>query len=62
MPWYITAMLVSQQLHFSYHGLTMKILWALLDIIAIVVLASGFYLWFKQHNVPIEGQLYKDAN
>jgi uncharacterized iron-regulated membrane protein len=54
-------MLVSQPLHFGYHGLPMKILWALLDIIAIVVLGSGFYLWFNKRNVPIEEQLYKDT-
>jgi uncharacterized iron-regulated membrane protein len=58
LPWYVTALLVSQPLHFGdYGGLPLKILWALLDLIAIVVLGSGVYLWFKKRNVPIEARL-----
>jgi len=46
MPWYVTALLLSQPLHFGdYGGLPLKIVWALLDVIAIVVLASGLVLW-----------------
>jgi uncharacterized iron-regulated membrane protein len=46
LPWYITGILVSQPLHFGdYGGLPLKIMWALLDLITIVVLASGIYLW-----------------
>jgi uncharacterized iron-regulated membrane protein len=46
VPWYITALLVSQPLHFGdYGGRPMQILWALLDIVTIVVLGSGVYLW-----------------
>jgi uncharacterized iron-regulated membrane protein len=49
LPWYLTALLVSQPLHFGdYGGLPMKILWALLDVATIVVLASGLYLWLKR--------------
>jgi uncharacterized iron-regulated membrane protein len=49
LPWYLTALLVSQPLHFGdYGGLPMKILWALLDIATIVVLGSGLYLWLKR--------------
>lgn len=49
LPWYITALLVSQPLHFGdYAGLPMQILWALLDIATIIVLGSGLYLWFKR--------------
>lgn len=45
-PWYIDALFVSQPLHFGdYGGLPMKILWAVLDVIAIIVLGSGLYLW-----------------
>lgn len=48
-PWYVTALLVSQPLHFGdYGGMPMQILWALLDIATIVVLGSGLYLWFKR--------------
>lgn len=46
MPWYVSLLLVSQPLHFGdYGGLPLKILWALLDVLAIVVLLSGLYLW-----------------
>jgi uncharacterized iron-regulated membrane protein len=57
MPWYITALFVSQPLHFGdYGGMPMKIVWALLDILTIVVLGSGLYLWIvrrKGASVPI---------
>jgi uncharacterized iron-regulated membrane protein len=49
LPWYLTALLVSQPLHFGdYGGMPMKILWALLDIATIIVLGSGLYLWVKR--------------
>lgn len=49
LPWYLTALLVSQPLHFGdYGGLSMQILWALLDVATIIVLASGLYLWLKK--------------
>jgi uncharacterized iron-regulated membrane protein len=51
MPWYVTTLLVSQPLHFGdYGGMPMKILWALLDLIAIAVVVSGVYLWLKRGN------------
>jgi uncharacterized iron-regulated membrane protein len=53
MPWYVTALLVSQPLHFGdYGGRPMQILWAVLDIITIVVLGSGLYLWFQRRRTP----------
>jgi uncharacterized iron-regulated membrane protein len=49
LPWYVTALLVSQPLHFGdYGGMPMKIIWAMLDLITIVVLGSGLYLWFTR--------------
>ncbi|AHV94813.1 PepSY-associated TM helix domain-containing protein [Bordetella holmesii] len=49
MPWYLTALEVSRPLHFGdYGGLPLKIIWALLDLITIVVLASGLYLWIAR--------------
>ncbi|HWK51351.1 MAG TPA: PepSY domain-containing protein [Steroidobacter sp.] len=58
LPWYVKALLVSQPLHFGdYGGMVLKILWALLDVLAIVVLGSGVYLWIKKRNVPIEARL-----
>ena len=51
LPWYLTALLVSQPLHFGdYGGMPMKILWALLDIATLVVLGSGLYLWLKRRH------------
>ncbi len=49
LPWYVSALLVSQPLHFGdYGGLPLKIVWALLDLATIVVLVSGLYLWAKR--------------
>ena len=46
MPWYAKAVLLSQPLHFGdYGGLPLKLIWALLDILTIIVLGSGLYLW-----------------
>ena len=46
LPWYLRALQVSRPLHFGdYGGLPLKIIWALLDLAAIIVLASGVYLW-----------------
>jgi uncharacterized iron-regulated membrane protein len=49
MPWYAKALFVSQPLHFGdYGGLPLKVIWALLDLVTIVVLGSGLYLWFDR--------------
>jgi len=49
MPWYLRALEVSRPLHFGdYGGLPLKILWALLDVITIVILISGLYLWIAR--------------
>jgi uncharacterized iron-regulated membrane protein len=48
-PWYLTLLQLSQPLHFGdYAGLPMKILWTLLDLVTIVVLASGLSLWLRR--------------
>ncbi|MFP5447835.1 MAG: PepSY-associated TM helix domain-containing protein [Alphaproteobacteria bacterium] len=53
MPWYAQALLLSGPLHFGdYGGLPLKILWALLDIAAIIVLGSGLYLWLTRRRAP----------
>lgn len=50
MPWYLRALELSRPLHFGdYGGLPLKILWALLDLVTIVVLGSGLYLWIAKH-------------
>ncbi|HEX8606588.1 MAG TPA: PepSY-associated TM helix domain-containing protein [Pseudoduganella sp.] len=49
LPWYLTALLVSQPLHFGdYGGPVLQFLWALLDVLTIIVLGSGLYLWLKR--------------
>ena len=54
LPWYVTALLVSQPLHFGdYGGMPMKILWALLDVLAIVILGSGLHLWLARRRRPV---------
>jgi uncharacterized iron-regulated membrane protein len=58
LPWYVTALLVSQPLHFGdYGGMPMKIIWALLDVITIIVLGSGLYLWLARRRTPFEARL-----
>ncbi|WP_114239737.1 PepSY domain-containing protein [Dyella sp. C9] len=55
MPWYLRALEVSRPLHFGdYGGLPLKILWALLDLITIVVLGSGLYLWIARRKTQAE--------
>jgi uncharacterized iron-regulated membrane protein len=55
LPWYLKTLLLSQPLHFGdYAGLPLKILWALLDIISIIVLGSGIYLWFARRRLQDE--------
>lgn len=49
MPSYLRSIEVSRPLHFGdYGGMPLKILWALFDIAAIIVLISGLYLWFAK--------------
>jgi uncharacterized iron-regulated membrane protein len=46
LPLYLKALFVSQPLHFGdYAGMPLKIIWAILDVITIIVLGSGLYLW-----------------
>jgi uncharacterized iron-regulated membrane protein len=45
-PLYLKALFVSQPLHFGdYAGMPLKIIWAILDVVTIVVIGSGLYLW-----------------
>src|SRR5271154_2043997 len=51
MPWYLRALEVSRPLHFGdYGGLPLKILWALFDLVTIIVLGSGLYLWLSRRS------------
>ena len=63
MPWYLRALEVSRPLHFGdYGGLPLKIIWALLDLVTIVVLASGLYLWLSRRRSPLEARLAELEN
>lgn len=56
LPWYVSALLLSQPLHFGdYGGLPLKILWALLDLLAIGLLVTGLYLWLKRYGRRLNG-------
>ncbi len=58
LPWYVTALLISQPLHFGdYGGLPLKIVWAMLDLATIVVLGSGLYLWLARRRRSIDDVL-----
>ena len=62
LPLYAKVLLVSQPLHFGdYGGMPLKILWALLDLITIVVLSSGLYLWWKKGDALEEAGFVQDS-
>lgn len=49
MPWYVNTLFLSEPLHFGdYGGMTMKILWAVFDLLTIIVLITGLYLWLAR--------------
>jgi uncharacterized iron-regulated membrane protein len=52
LPWYVTALLLSQPLHFGdYGGWPLKIIWALIDVLTAVVLVTGVQLWAGRRRV-----------
>ncbi|RMO06680.1 PepSY-associated TM helix [Pseudomonas cichorii] len=54
-PWYMDALGMSQPLHFGdYGGMPMKILWAVLDVLTIIVLGSGLYLWWVRRRAQVK--------
>jgi uncharacterized iron-regulated membrane protein len=58
LPWYVAALLVSQPLHFGdYGGMPMKIIWAVLDVITIIVLGSGIYLWLGRRRTSLDSRV-----
>ena len=58
LPVYVTALLIAKPLHFGdYGGLPLKIIWALLDALAIWLLVSGLVLWWKKRNTPFAGRM-----
>ena len=58
LPWYVAALLISQPLHFGdYGGMPMKIIWAVLDVVTIVVLGSGVYLWLGRRRTSLDSRV-----
>lgn len=52
MPVYLRALEVSRPLHFGdYGGTPLKIIWVIFDVVAILVLISGIYLWFDRRKL-----------
>ncbi len=48
-PWYLAALMLSRPLHFGdYGGLPLQLIWAVLDLLTILVLGSGLYLWLAR--------------
>lgn len=46
LPWYLRTLELSRPFHFgNYGGLTLKVLWALMDLVTIMVLVSGLIIW-----------------
>ncbi|MFT3968260.1 MAG: PepSY-associated TM helix domain-containing protein [Sphingobium sp.] len=56
-PWYLKAVQIGRPLHYGdYGGVPLKIIWALLDIVTIVVLGSGLYLWFARRRRAVASE------
>ena len=63
MPWYGKALALSQPLHFGdYGGLPLKILWAIMTLVTIVVLGSGLYLWQGKRRVSTRAHVREVAS
>jgi uncharacterized iron-regulated membrane protein len=64
MPWYVSALFISQPLHFGdYGGMPLKIIWACLDFITIIVLSTGLYLWLRRRKsgITVERAIAKSS-
>jgi uncharacterized iron-regulated membrane protein len=54
LPWYVTTLFISQPLHFGdYGGLPLRIIWAVLDVLTIIVLGTGIYLWLRRRKAGV---------
>ena len=55
LPWYLTALLFSQPLHFGdYGGLPLKLVWTVLTLATIWILWTGILLWLRRSPGVIE--------
>jgi uncharacterized iron-regulated membrane protein len=58
LPWYLRAIELSRPLHFgNYGGMTLKLIWTLLDLVTIAVLGSGLYLWLVRRRSAFEARI-----
>lgn len=58
LPWYLRTLEISRPLHYgNYGGLPLKIIWALFDMVLIVILVSGVYLWLSKRRTHLEAEL-----
>ncbi|MFN4329233.1 MAG: PepSY-associated TM helix domain-containing protein [Limnobacter sp.] len=49
MPWTLKLLQISRPLHFGdYGGMPLKWIWAVLNLMSLVVLCTGLVLWFKR--------------
>ncbi|MBR0820607.1 PepSY domain-containing protein [Bradyrhizobium liaoningense] len=54
MPWYVSTLFISQPLHFGdYGGMPLKIIWAVLDVLTIIILWTGVYLWLRRRKAGV---------
>jgi uncharacterized iron-regulated membrane protein len=58
MPWYMVALVLSRPFHFgNFGGLPLKLLWCVLDVMTIVVLGSGLYLWWPRRKASAKAKI-----
>jgi uncharacterized iron-regulated membrane protein len=58
LPWYVTALLFSQPLHFGdYGGLPLKLIWTALTLATIWILWTGVLLWLRRAPGAIERRI-----
>ncbi|MCI0994370.1 PepSY-associated TM helix domain-containing protein [Pseudomonas corrugata] len=61
-PWYMDLMSLSLPLHFGdYGGRPMQIFWAALDMLTIIVLGSGVYLWVVRRRTNLRVAADREA-
>lgn len=63
MPWYAQALSLSRPLHFGDYGkLWLQLFWAVFDIVTMVILGSGVYLWLGKYKKSAEGNPWPEDN
>jgi hypothetical protein len=57
-----SALELSRPLHFGdYGGLPLKVIWALFDVLTILVIGSGAYLLASRHRLPLGNARINDG-